>query len=313
MEREAEKVVSAEIAVREGRGTCGERGSRRGGNPGVRREPAAVAALFCAAMGFSRRRSSAGGFRWRAPRDWAGAPRVPSVGPGRSAQEDFSCVRPRWPGWDGWAQPAKGNGRNAVRRGWQRRRHRDDTGPGGRWGRLGGRGFCANEPLLVGGSSRMGRWVPKKKKPTSGWKWASDAFARCSSVLPLPVRDGGAFRRSYLVNLPGGDGLQAHRGSQATHRMGGRSGEGVHRAVHGRRYCRKCANSVWTQILIGTSPIFFKGCAKVFFAWTFSGTTRSESRRRRQKTTKGTKSGSAAGCIGIAPSGIEDSVAVSAP
>ena len=45
------------------------------------------------------------------PRDLAGAPRVPSVGSGRSAQEDFSCVRPQWPGWDGWAQPAERNGR----------------------------------------------------------------------------------------------------------------------------------------------------------------------------------------------------------
>ena len=73
----------------------------------------------------------------------------------------------------------------------------------------------------------------------------------------------GAFRRRYLVNLPGGDGLQAHKGSRATH-MGGRSGHGVQRAVHGIRYCGKCANDVWTLSYIGTSPIFFKGCAKVF-------------------------------------------------
>jgi len=74
--------------------------------------------LFYAAMGFSRRRGSAGG-SGGVPRDLAGAPRVPSVGSGRSAQEDFSCVRPQWPGWDGWAQPAERNGRIAVRRGWQ--------------------------------------------------------------------------------------------------------------------------------------------------------------------------------------------------
>ena len=144
--------------------------------------------------------------------------------------------------------------------------------------------FSGKEPELLARFSRKGPWVPKNKKPTSGWKWASDAFARRSSVYPLPVRGGGAFRRSYLVNLPGCDGLQAHRGSQATHRMGGRSGHGVHRAVHGIRYCGKCASDVWTLTLIGTSPFFFKGCAKVFFAWAILA---AEQRGKPEGTTEG--------------------------
>ena len=251
-------------------------------NPGVRREPAAVATGLSVTIGFNRRRSSAGGFRRRAPRDWAGAPRVPSVGSGRSAQEDFSCVRPQWPGWDGWAQPAERNGRmrcaevckaSSSRRRGPRLPVRSVSGPR----------FSGKEPELLARFSRKGPWVPKNKKPTSGWKWASDAGANCSSVFPLPVRAGGAFRRSYLVDLPGGDGLQAHEGSRATH-MGGRSGHGVQRAVHGIGYCGKCASDVWTLTLIGTSPFFFKGCAKVFFAWAILA---AEQRGKPEGTTEG--------------------------
>ena len=66
--------------------------------------------------------------------------------------------------------------------------------------------------------------------------------------------------------------------------MGGRSGHGVQRAVHGIGYCGKCASDVWTLTLIGTSPFFFKGCAKVFFAWAILA---AEQRGKPEGTTEG--------------------------
>ena len=237
--------------------------------------------LFYAAMGFSRRRVSTGGFRRRAQGFGWRAPRL--IGRFRSLGAGRFLLRPPSMAGMGWLGATSRKERpDAVRRGLQG--VVIATARASAAGAVRQRtAVSGKEPELLARFSRKGPWVPKNKKPTSGWKWASDAFARRSSVYPLPVRGGGAFRRSYLVDLPGGDGLQAHEGSRATH-MGGRSGHGVQRAVHGIGYCGKCASDVWTLTLIGTSPFFFKGCAKVFFAWAILA---AEQRGKPEGTTEG--------------------------
>ena len=160
--------VVATVVARIGSGAAGDK-SRQGAEsrrpPGARRRRSVV--LRC--DGFQSAAELRGRLPAACPKGLAGAPRVPSVGSGRSAREDFSCVRPQWPGWDGWAQPAERNGRNAVRRGWQRRRHRDDTGPGGRCGPLGGpRCFLGKNPSFSLGFPGRGLGFRKTKNPLPG-------------------------------------------------------------------------------------------------------------------------------------------------
>ena len=70
--------------------------------PGARRR-----AVRFSLRGFQTTDGLRGRLRWHPLQGMAGAPRVLGPGSGRSEQEDFSCVRPQWPGWDGWAQPAE--------------------------------------------------------------------------------------------------------------------------------------------------------------------------------------------------------------
>ena len=125
--------------------------------------------------------------------------------------------------------------------------------------------FSGKEPELFARFSRKGCWVLKNKKPTSGWKWASDAGARCSSVFPLPVRDGGAFRHSYLGNLPGGDGLLRARKTSLAAQMERLGGRVVHGAVHGSRYMREVCQQCVVTKTDRNKPVFVQGLRESFF------------------------------------------------
>ena len=80
----------------------------------------------------------------------------------------------------------------------------------------------------------------------------------------LPVRDVGAFRHRYLVSLPGGDGLRAHKGSRAI-QMDGRGGQSVHRAVHGIRFMREVCQQYVVVESDRNKPEFLQGLGESIF------------------------------------------------
>lgn len=153
----------------------------------------------------------------------------------------------------------------------------------------GPRCFSGKERELFARFSRKGPWVLWNKKPTSGWKWASDAVLLAPQFFHFPYAQAARF--VVVTWLICQEETACRRTKARVQSIVWIAGADIVCIEQFMEFglCGKCANSVWSPEVIGTSAIFFKGYAKVFLRERFWARLRARSGgtiERNKRTTR---------------------------